>query len=268
MTEHPEGRKGFREWVDQQRDPGWGLMPLTHISKGITAEDIIRAGKIRASQCDVFNKAVAYFFYGRPAYRVSGDDVIKVEGACPFCFVFSDQLIKEATSIYAFDTGAYHRRMYKHILLDEMDVEDFSLELDHTRPNKLIAKVFRSKEAYFSGDTTGAITQEDGAEAWQFHARAYLQLLTSRGRNEPDDRICSIEILFGEDVPIAGNLLAVVVPHTMWSSGKKAPWLETVSASGVEIVPYLFIPNRHPEHYHAILEGEVRGLYQRRGILP
>ena len=67
------GRSSFRDWVDKQPDPKWGLMPLTHITKGIGAEDIIKAGEIKPVDCAVFNQPLAYFFYGRPAYRISED---------------------------------------------------------------------------------------------------------------------------------------------------------------------------------------------------
>jgi hypothetical protein len=267
MAKLSGGRQGFREWVDRQRDPRWRLMPLTHISRGIGAEDIIRSGSVNATDCEVFNEPLAYFFYGRPAYRISGDGAIKVEAACPYCFIFDARLIKKAKSILAFDTGAFERRLYKHILADEMNVEDFSLECDETRPNRVIAAVFSSMRTYFDGDTTKMVAPDQGAEAWEFHARAYLHLLASRGRNEPDDRICSIEVVFGEAVPLAGNLKAVVVPHTLWDGEKRAPWLDALHNNGVEIAPYVFVPGRHPEHYHAHLETAVREVYERWELL-
>ena len=106
-----------------------------------------------------------------------------------------------------------------------------------------------------------------GAEPWEFHASAYLNLLSSKGRNEPDDRICSIEIVLGEAVPLAGSLKAVIVPHTLWSDAKRAPWLTTLSANGIEICPYDFIPGRPPEHYHVLLETFVRDLYRSWGLM-
>jgi hypothetical protein len=242
-------------------------MPLTHITKGIGAEDIIRVGHVSPTGCEFFKEPLAYFFYGRPAYRIHGDGVVKVEAACPYCFIFDAGLIKKAKAIYAFDTGAFSKRLYTHILLDEMHIADFSLERDETRPNRIIAAVFSSMKNYFEGDTRRTVAPQVGAEPWEFHARAYLQLLSSPGRNEPDDRICSIEVVFGETVPLSGNLRAVIVPHSLWSEGSKAPWLKTLHAAEIEIEPYLFVPNRHPEHYHALLETAVQALYERWGIL-
>lgn len=64
------GRTDFREWVDKQPNPNWPRMPLTHIAKALVAADIAKSGQIALTNCDIFRKPLAYFFYGRPAYRV------------------------------------------------------------------------------------------------------------------------------------------------------------------------------------------------------
>jgi hypothetical protein len=261
------GRSDFREWVDKQPKPNWSLMPLTHITKGIGAADIARAGEIIPRECAVFEEPLAYFFYGRPAYRVSGDGAVKAEAACPFCFIFSAAMIDKAKAIFAFDTGAFEKRLYKHIIVDEMNVEDFSLETDTHRPNKLISTVFGSRTTYFDGDISKIVDADKITKSWEFHARTYLHLLASPGRNEPDDRICSIEVVFGETIPLNGNLLAAIVPHTLWDGGNQAPWLQKLHEDGVIVSPYLFVPGRHPEHYHAQLESAVRDLYEKWGVL-
>lgn len=90
------GRPGFMEWVDQHSNPGWAGMPLTHITKGVVAEDIMRCGRIEPVDCPIFCERLAYFFYGRPAYRVSEEGVVKAEALCPFCFIFDPKLIDRA----------------------------------------------------------------------------------------------------------------------------------------------------------------------------
>jgi hypothetical protein len=259
-------RPGFREWLEKQPEPKWSILPLTHLTRGITAEDISRMGAVEPSHCTVFQEPRAYFFYGRPAYRLVEDGAVKIEASCPFCFIFDPAIIETAKAIYAFDTGAFSKRLYKSYLSDEMNAEDFSIPVREEMPNKLINAVFPNIGAYYEGDIGQARTPEDGAESWEFHARSYLHLIASRGRNEPDDRICSIEIVFGDRVPLAGNLKAVIVPHTLWMEGKRAPWLEKLGPS-VEVRPYTFIPARHPEHYHAMLEASVRDLYKQWGLL-
>jgi hypothetical protein len=241
-------------------------MPLTHIASSLVAGDILRSKEVVAKMCPTFNEPLAYFFYGRPAYRVEDGDVVKLEAACPFCFVFDPNLALQASAIHAFDTGAFKSRLYEHVLTRDMNLEDFSLERDATRPNKLIAKVYSSRERYLKGGIENVGDPDSEAEPWDFGAKAYLHLLRSPGRNEPDDRIGSIEVVFGRPVPLAGWLKAVIVPHTLWKR-KKWPVLTDLKQSGVEICPYSFVPGRHPEHYHSQLEGQVRKLYNRWKVL-
>lgn len=260
MAKLDGGRSDFSDWVDKQPDPAWPPMPLTHITKALVAADIAKAGYIDLVQCDVFKKPLAYFFYGRPAYRVSGDGAIKVEAACPCCFIFNAKLVQKAAAIFAFDTGAFSKRLYKHMLTDEMAVEDFSLGTDTSRPNKLIMATFGSRLAYFEGNIYALPDPTQITKSYDFHARSYLNLLASPGRNEPDDRICSIEVILAEKVPLQGSLLAVIVPHTLWDDG--APWLKDLQKAGATIQPYSFVPGRHPEYYQAQLEAAAKDLYQ------
>ena len=260
-------RPGFREWVDGLEDPAWSLMPLTHVTKGINLEDILRANALTPSDCEVLNDDLSFFFYGRPAYRVSGDGSIKAEAACPTCLIFNSDLITKAEKVHAFDTGAFGKRMYNHILMEEMQVGDFSLEKDFSRPNKIISGVFKTKRTYFDADTTSALKSEEGAESWEFHTKAYLDLIHSPGRNEPDDRICTIEVTIKGEVSLSGNLMAAIVPHTLWNEAKQAPWLKQFSEVGVKIIPYLFVPNRHPEYYYGLMEGVVRKFYIQNGLI-
>ena len=157
--------------------------------------------------------------------------------------------------------------MYSRIITEEMAVEDFSLETDKARLNKLVSSVFGTREYYLDGDLTKIVSPDEGAKSWEHHARAYLNLLASPGRNEPDDRVYSVEIIFNHKVALAGDLLAVIVSHTHWNETESAPWLTQLHDDGAKILPYMFVPGRHPEHYHALLEIEVKNFYKREGYI-
>ena len=260
MAKRPP-RPGFRKWVDEQTAPDWPPLPLTHISKSLIAEDIVQCGALEVDMCAAFKRPLAYLFYGRPAYRVGGDGAIKLPSACPTCFIFDPALIDKALAIHAFDTGAFHARMFKHALMEEMTVDDFSLEQDTSRLNKLIHAVFGSPEDYFDGVVTDDSVDRK-SDKWEFLAQSYLSLLVSRGRNEPDDRIGSIEIVFDQNIPLDPHLKAVIVPHVIWDGGNGAPWLVALSEAGVKVLPYHFVPSRNPEYYNALIESEVRRYYR------
>lgn len=260
MSDRPE----FREWIDQQNDSDCKHLPLTHVTKGIIANDIIREDGIDTRYCKNFEVNLAYMFYGRPAYRITGDGPIQKASSCPFCFIFSPELIEQAYKIYPFDTGAYKARLYKHSIMDEMNPNDFEIILSKSHPQKLIKTVFDNNNNYISGNVT---VDENSIEEWNFLAQSYISLLTSKGRNEPDDRVGSFETIFNKKIELTGNLISVIVPHTVWDEKSKAPWLLRLSEKGTDIITYHFSPGRSSDYYYALLEIEVTNLYKNRGYL-
>lgn len=267
MTAPSSARDEFRQWVDGKADPGWAQMPLTHIAKAITARDIIATGRLEPRHCTTLKDDLTYCFYGRAAYRVSGDGKIKQESISPLCFIFSPNLMNRAKGIHAFDTGAHGRRMFSHILAEEHLVSDFSLERDISRPNKLIAATFGTKEAYFDGNTSAIPKPETISENWEFQTRAYLYLITSPGRNEIDDRVYTVELNFADPITLSEHLQAVVVPHTIWDGSSKAPWLDALTKSGVDICTYPYFPARGAEFYQGQVERAVKDYFKSRGVL-
>jgi hypothetical protein len=261
------GRPGFTEWVDRQDDPEWPALPLTHITKGILAEDILRSGEIAPSVGPGDDAPRAYFFYGRAAYRCSGEKVVKLEAACPYCFIFAPETLARACSATAFDTGAFRNRMYSHVLTDEMNEADFRISPTPQNLNRLIRAAFTSIPNYIEGSRDSVTRPSTGASAWEMAPRAFLELLSSPGRNEPDDRICSIEVMMSEPVPLDGHLIAVIAPHTHWSDEGQSPWLVTLRNSGVLVAPYVFVPGRSPDYYHALVEASVADVYRQLGFL-
>ncbi|RYZ67628.1 MAG: hypothetical protein EOP09_10715 [Proteobacteria bacterium] len=260
-------RRYFQQWVAKQPAPGWKQLPLTHISKCVTAQDILVENKIEPQKCKVFDELLVYLFYGRAAYRVAGDGAIKLEAACPVCFVFNSDLLAQAVKIYPFDTGAFDARMYKPFLPDEMAIDDFSISDDVELANQLIQKVFGKLESYISGDASKIGPPDTLCEPGDLHARSYLELASSKGRNEPDDRVCSIEALFDKPIELDKHLHAVIVPHTLWNDATKTAWLSGIEKFGAEILTYEFIPGRLPEYYQSQIEAELKSFFRSRSII-
>jgi hypothetical protein len=241
---------------------------LTHIAKALIGGDIVREGRIIASELDdVLGAAVSFFFYGRPAYRVHGDGAVKTAAACPFLFVFNSSVIDRANAIHPFDTGAFKRRLYSHVMMDEMELADFSLERDSSRVNRLIARTYGTPNAYFNGDTSKIPPASEIATPDQFLAQAYIDLITSAGRNEPDDRVSTLEVTLCDPLPLKDVLLAVVIPDILWNDDHKTHWLEDLARDAIDIIPFKFFPGRSPDYYMQSLEVEARKYYQNLQIL-
>lgn len=147
-----------------------------------------------------------------------------------------------------------------------MNTNDFQLR-GIQAVNQLIHSVFGSQGTYFDGDTRAVAAKPPHVKSHQFYAKAYLDLIISPGRNEPDDRLFTIEVIFGDLVPLSGSLLAIALPHTLWSENDRAPWIESLAEASIEIIPYDFVPGRPPEHYHTLLERAVKSFYETRKFL-
>jgi hypothetical protein len=260
-------RTGFVDWVDKAPPPERPPLPLTHVTKGIIAHDVIKAGQIEPVDCPVFGSPLAYFFYGRPAYRYASGSSVKLEASCPFCFVLDGSLLSFASAIYPFDTGAFAARMYNHVLDEDFAVDDFCLGADPERPERLINTVYLGRADYIRGDRSQIRPADVASKAYEMEARAYIELIRSPGRNEPDDRIGTIEVQFKNPVKLAESLLAVIVPHTHWDEVERNPLLIDLSGKGIEIIPYEFIPGKPLEHYHTLLEIAVRSYCSQNGFL-
>jgi hypothetical protein len=254
-------------WLLKQEIFDDDLLPLTHVTSCITARKIIRDGFVKPIRCDVIGDTVAFFFYGRPAFRVNNDEVVKLESASPFCFVFSPKLIEKAKDIYAFDTGAFAKRLYNNVLHEGFELESFSLGDDSSMPNRLIARVFADKSSYIRGDCSKIVDVSYISAPHEFEARAYLKLLSSPGRNEPDDRVSAIEVQIASQVDVKQNLLAISLPHTLCGLDDKPDWLAELEQERIHLLPYMFVPGRPPEHYHSILEQSVHSYYELNGWL-
>jgi hypothetical protein len=261
------GRRYFRDWVDTKPDPGWQSLPFFHTTKAVGARDILTSKEIAPQDCKIFGQDISYFFYGRPAYRIAADGAVKVESSCPFCFMFEPSLAADVAHYFAFDTGAFSKRLYTRHLEEEMNVEDFEIGNKYANANKLISVVFEDIHAYLSGNTSRIHDASTISTAFDSHVRAYLALLASHGRNEPDDRVCSIEAIVLKPISIGSVLHAIIFPHTVVEDVSRIPILQALAENGVKLRPYLFVPNRHPEHYHTLLEQEVIKLLDEGGFV-
>ena len=258
----------FAEWIDRHKPSAERPLPLTHVAGAVAAQRIMDDGKLALPtkvEGDL-GKPLVYLFYGRPAYRLKQGTSVQLESSCPCCFVFDPSLLDRCNDIHAFDTGAFFNRLYAHVLDEDFRVEDFSLDKDPQRINKLISATFEDEAAYIDADKSRLRPINEATSAWELEGRAYLTLLSSPGRNEPDDRVGTIEVNFQDPVPLDEKLLGVVVPHTLWSGNSHAPTLREIHDRGVKVGTYRFIPGRHPEFLQAQLEVATKELFKELGF--
>lgn len=98
------------------------------------------------------------------------------------------------------------------------------------------------------------------------YARIYLSVIAAQGRNEPDDRACSIEVIFQDSILLDEHLTAIILPDSYWNDDFKSKIVAPLNKRGVEIRPYSFVPGKSPDHYHALIESELRDLFKEWGF--
>ena len=259
-------RRFFQQWVDATKDPKWGLLPLTHITKAIRARDILIDGSLNPAFCDIQKEKLVYTFYGRVGFRVTGEDIISVERLCPVCIVLKGDIINSKAKIFPFDTGAYHSRFYEHQIDDEFNLDDFSISGDATRLNRLIARIYPNKKSYMVGDTSNVSDPDEISRKSEFEVQAYMDLIQSFGRNEPDDRVSAMEVAFSDPISLKDVALCVIVPHTLIETGNSGHWLNSLGGD-VPVLPYEFLPRRRPEFYHTAIEKIFLNFCRDNGFL-
>ena len=260
-------RRYFGAWVKSLEEASWVNMPLTHVTTTIVARDIIHDGEVTPSYCEVAKDDLVYTFYGRPGYRVGAEGTVPLEAFCPVCFIFNGALLDEAKSVIPFDTGAYKRRLYKFHEGDKINFDDFSIAEDCSLPNRLIRAIYKERLAYVNGDRSKIPPVDQLCTPSQLEARVYLSLIRSDGRNEPDDRVASIEVAFGKQLRLRSNLKGMIIPHTLWSDDHQSDWVAPLLSAGIDVRTYEFVPGKPPDHYHALLEVAFKQLLAEWGEL-
>ena len=261
-------QKPFATWVDNFAEPEWASLPATHITRTIDFEKAILAGELTPRWCETIKKEVVFLFYGRAAYRVNEDGAIRSEALCPVCLVLDPSIIKQLSHLYPFDTGAFARRLYTRALGPGIPFEDFELTHNPRLADKLINGVWQSFEGYLDGDNRTVPSVEKLADVTEMAPRMYLELLKNRMRNEPDDRVGSIEIGVDSSINLKEVLMAVILPDAFdLDVVKESSWLGKLQATRVDIRFYHYVPGRGPEWYHAHVETELKNYFREKGML-
>jgi len=254
-------KRYFVDYIKSESSPQWSDLPLTHIAKAIDARDIISDGKIVPVECPVQGQKLVYTFYGRASYRVTGDGAIKSAALCPVCFVLNPDLMDRSKQVYPFDTGAYDARLFKHHVGNELHYEDFDISGERDNALKLIGVFYNSLQEYM--DVEVSQVKVAGLQtAGEFELEVYSELIISKGRNEPDDRVSTIEVSFGDPLILKECLLAVIIPDVLLRSS--AEWI-TKLKSFAKILPYKYRAGKGPEYHNAQIDFALGDFYKELG---
>ena len=115
--------------------------------------------------------------------------------------------------IYPLDTGAFASGRLPDYLT-AFDLDSFALSTDPAEIARVISAFYETTERYMRGESRSIDSVKTQMQIDVRHARieALIRLYSERSLEEIDDRGRNIEIQVGGNVPLADNLLGVVMP--------------------------------------------------------
>jgi hypothetical protein len=213
MTKPPLRHVTIPEFLRTAQTGSVDVPPPVHSTTAARLFDILSAGRIKATQCDVFkNERLTYLFIGRPSFKKSGTGEAP-HWMLPVVFVIKSLTGLPIRRIHPLDTGAYaSRRLPDYVTA--FDLEGFELSSEPAEIGRAIAAFYETTERYLKGESRPLDSIKTEMQIGVRHARveALVRLFAERSLPEIDDRGRNIEVQVSDDILIPNNLLGVVMP--------------------------------------------------------
>lgn len=248
-------------------------MPLVHSTDLAGFREIMHTGKLAPTQCPVFKEDLLYFFYGRPAYRVSSEVAGGLQEAyMPICIIMEPKIAIPVSRIFPFDSGAFQSKLFKRFIPTKFTIDSYQLGTQLDLPQQVVSAFFGNNENYMSGDV-----QTTTIPPLELEVSHYYRLISDTGisfEDEdpfPDDRRYSIEIQSPDEVPLKEfavskaarrsrkkkSLAHVVVGHKVLAVIMPRAYMRDSSIRGMitktwkaKILPYNYAHHQNPMVVH------------------
>lgn len=239
-------------------------LPLVHTTRCKEFRNVLSSGQLLANEeCNVFGGFLLYFFYGRPAYQTKqGDKPTGSKEVCPVCFVFkTGAWISGVRRLSSCDTGALSHCIFEDHL-SWADQPDLELDQALESARKLVPLVFGTNENYFFGRATSPAPASftTGSVAHRYH-----DLLMNAAHPKADDRRSAIEIQMESPVPVANQLLYVVLPRDLLNETAVLAKIQT--GWGASPLAYNLYVGRRPNDYRNTISDLVEAELRKGGLL-
>lgn len=249
-------------------EPGATLPLVQSVSAYHLAKRIGASDSIEATECDVFEgENLNYFFVGRPAYKVPGQDAAPAVWELPCCFIFEYEAIGDIKRIFPFDSGAHHLDRYPNYI-GMMDMEEFEVSAVNDAPARIIGAYFGDSRSYFDlkPKSEKEFLEEFGLGPLDAEVQAVHKLaLDGREADRYDDRRLAIEIQSTAHVNLrVTKPLAVILPVVYLDSPDIRNTVEVRWEAEAITYPVMSLSVRN---YYGIIYEKVLNFYQARGYL-
>lgn len=238
------------------------LLPTMHSTSCLIGEKILQEDKLSVKDCPVFNESLLYYFYGKPAYRVSSKHSHKSRTDClrsPCCFVLDSKKI-HAKYIYPFDTGAYSSGIFEDMIPLEIDIRKFQLQPDPTNIPEYVRVFFGNNINYLQGISNVNVKSLNNVVTFTLG-----QILSARGSFEFDDRARTVEIISEDSLKLSDAIMAIIVPQPFVRNEVFKDFVK--NHSNIDVITYFTrYPSDPASHNEAVFQKAIDYLKKRGGI--
>jgi hypothetical protein len=237
-------------------------MPLFHSTSSYNFRAISQAASadLTPTHCPVFNEDLLYFFYGRPAYRVSDHNSDTIAYA-PVCFIIKPDVVMLVERVFPFDTGAFHHGRFAQYVHESMTKDSFQLGSDLTAARKAITAFFGSCRRYYLGQLSPTLAPSFS----QMELATYVQIVKRPLADIVDDRRYSIEVQTRSSIALIGNTLAVVLPYEAMEDSAINTFV--VKRLGAQPIPYSTALGIPPADFRGEIRVRVQQFLERGSYL-
>ncbi|HSV28278.1 MAG TPA: hypothetical protein VLL76_01930 [Candidatus Omnitrophota bacterium] len=238
-------------------------LPVVHTTSAFAFDGIAETGLLEADDCNVYvGEKLLYFFYGRPAFRPNyGDKTTGQDQFAPVCLVMRADVAAAPRRVMPLDSGAFANRIMSDYHHPKMKKEGFELPPDLDSTRQVIGVYFNgSNSHYYEQDGASPATRDKR----NWYVETYVSLIDRKAANVGDGRLTAIEIQLDKDVTLAGNVLAVALPHRLWED----PEIQAlIKGWGAKELVYRIDTKFRPNEACAKIEDVVRDYLEDQGLL-
>jgi hypothetical protein len=241
----------FQEIINNSTAVPGRALPLVHI---MDCYDFVNlASTIPATlvpqSCPVLKRDLVYFYYGRSAYRVNGNDGLKHGANAPIVLITESEGTVTPSAMYPLDTGAFQGGRFKGKFNSRSALKGLELAPNYDQARKLVGRFYGSNAKYVEGQCLAGLVFPDT----EYDTKGYYSLISDES-DDYDDRCQSIEIHLDGALQLNGkSLLGLIGPKHIIMNSDIASFL---SKSGAKTYLYDIYLRTRASEYHALVRSK------------
>jgi len=249
--------KKIQDIAEKSKDSCSLGLPFFHTCKGENLRNIFVSRKISPNQCKVFKKDLTYLFYGKPAYRVSGDGSTSRDcGRFPVTFII--QLDDSSVSIeqaFPFDTGAFTNGIFEDVCDTEKNPAKYELGSSLEDIRKFITCFYGTDKNYYCTPNEN----KDNFKPFSFELQRILRLIQGSSSKRYDNRAYTVELQIANPIMFdSSSIKAILLPADYMGNNDFDSYLYNNNIDAITYTLEQVDPAHMTPHLHALAEEYMK----------